>query len=168
MLTVDRSKMPSCCPESDRMCPTPNDCGEKGTCFQSKKGLRQAVAQMDYRSDFQKPEGARRLQYDAAHPKPSETPRQFKLSSDFPRVGNGGAATPRERSDGGSTRYYDLPTGAVDLNDLIEHKGMSFAQGNIFKACYRLGEKDGTTQAYDLRKIIFFAQRMLAAAEKTT
>jgi hypothetical protein len=45
-------------------------------------------------------------------------------------------------SDGGSTSYYELPPHATELNDLIEHKGMSFALGNIFKACYRFGEKD--------------------------
>ncbi|WP_179295903.1 hypothetical protein [Mesorhizobium sp. WSM4312] len=45
--------------------------------------------------------------------------------------------------------------------DLIEHKRMGFSIGNIFKACYRLGSKDGTTRAYDLRKIIYFAQREL-------
>lgn len=37
-------------------------------------------------------------------------------------------------SDGGSTSYYELPAGATELNDLIEHKGMSFTLGNIFKA----------------------------------
>lgn len=41
------------------------------------------------------------------------------------------------KSDGGSTSYYELPEGSKELNDLIEHKGMSFALGNIFKACYR-------------------------------
>lgn len=69
-------------------------------------------------------------------------------------------------SDGGATSYYDLPPGAVTLNDLIEHKQMSFARGNIFKACYRLGEKDSATEAYDLRKIIYFAERLLARVSK--
>lgn len=70
-------------------------------------------------------------------------------------------------SDGGSTSYYEVPTGATELNDLIEHKKMSFALGNIFKACYRLGEKNGTDAAYDVRKIIFFANRILKQLEKT-
>ena len=69
-------------------------------------------------------------------------------------------------SDGSSTGYYKLPAGAVDLIDLIEHKHMSFGIGNVFKACYRLGEKNGIDAAYDLRKIIFFAQRALAQHEK--
>jgi hypothetical protein len=40
-------------------------------------------------------------------------------------------------------------------------KGMSFARGNIFKACYRLGEKEGTDVLYDINKIIFFANVLL-------
>ncbi|WP_181181956.1 MULTISPECIES: hypothetical protein [unclassified Mesorhizobium] len=46
--------------------------------------------------------------------------------------------------------------------DLIEHKRMGFSVGNIFKACYRLGSKEGTTRRYDLKKIIYFAERELA------
>lgn len=65
------------------------------------------------------------------------------------------------KSDGGSSSYYLIPNGARDLLDLIEHKRMEFGIGNIFKACYRLGEKDGTSKRYDLNKIIFFAQREL-------
>lgn len=63
---------------------------------------------------------------------------------------------------GGSSDYYKFPAGATEIMDLIEHKQMSFALGNIFKACYRLGDKAGTTRKYDLEKIIFFAQRELA------
>lgn len=69
-------------------------------------------------------------------------------------------------SDGGSTSYYELPPHATELNDLIEHKGMSFALGNIFKACYRFGEKDAASRMYDLNKIIYFAQRLKALEER--
>jgi hypothetical protein len=62
---------------------------------------------------------------------------------------------------GWSSSYYRLPTGATELQDLIEHKDMNFAQGNIFKAVWRLGEKTGTSKEYDLEKIIWFAQREL-------
>ena len=65
------------------------------------------------------------------------------------------------KSDGGSTSYYDIPQGAKDLGDLVEYKDMNFNIGNIFKAAYRLGEKDGTDKVYDLNKIIYFAQREL-------
>jgi len=65
-----------------------------------------------------------------------------------------------KQSDGGSTDYYKIPAGATDLQDLIEAKSMSFGRGNIFKAAYRLGE-DGNDEVYDLKKIIWFAQRRL-------
>lgn len=67
-----------------------------------------------------------------------------------------------QTSDGGSTNYYKLPTNATELNDLIEYKNMSFALGNIFKACYRFGEKDAASRLYDLNKIIYFAERLKA------
>lgn len=70
------------------------------------------------------------------------------------------------KSDGGSTSYYELPPEARELNDLIEYKDMSFALGNIFKACWRLGEKDGTSRLYDLRKIRYFADRLIALEER--
>ena len=73
---------------------------------------------------------------------------------------------PKKTSDGGSTSYYKIPEGAADLQDLIEQKNMNFSIGNIFKACYRLGEKNGTDANYDLRKIIFFAQREMARRAK--
>lgn len=63
---------------------------------------------------------------------------------------------------GGSTSYYKLPLNCTDLADLIEYKKMNFNRGNIFKAAYRLGEKDTATEIYDLNKIIWFAQREIA------
>ncbi|MBV2143098.1 hypothetical protein KUG47_06265 [Falsochrobactrum sp. TDYN1] len=75
---------------------------------------------------------------------------------------------PAIQSDGGSTSYYELPEGATELNDLIEHKGMSFALGNIFKACYRFGEKDAASRMYDLNKIIYFAERVKSFELKQT
>ena len=69
-------------------------------------------------------------------------------------------------SDGGSTSYYDLPVDAKDLQDLVEHKNMNFSIGNIFKACYRMGEKSGQDDLYDLNKIIFFAGREIDRLKK--
>ena len=65
------------------------------------------------------------------------------------------------KSDGGSSSYYDLPPSAVDIGDLIEYRRMSYGVANIFKACFRLGQKDGISDEYDLNKIIYFAQREL-------
>ena len=61
---------------------------------------------------------------------------------------------------GDDADYYKLPSNATDLQDLIEYKKMDFATGNIFKACFRLGEKSGTSREYDLDKIIYFANRL--------
>ncbi|WP_422048081.1 hypothetical protein [Shimia sp.] len=65
-------------------------------------------------------------------------------------------------SDGGSSDYYKLPEDITDLQDLIEHQEMNFAMGNIFKAAWRLGKKAGNDASYDLKKIIWFAERELA------
>ena len=64
-------------------------------------------------------------------------------------------------SDGGSTEYYILPSHAKELRHLISHKGMSKARGDIFKACYRLGEKKGVDVRYDLNKMKFFIEDLI-------
>ena len=64
------------------------------------------------------------------------------------------------KGDGGSTPHqYSIPSDAKELQDLIEYRNMNFAIGNIFKACYRMGRKEGADELYDLNKIIFFAKR---------
>ena len=65
--------------------------------------------------------------------------------------------------EGWSSDYYELPEGAEELQDLIEHKDMNFSVGNIFKAAYRMNDKGGA--AYNLRKIIWFSQRELRRIE---
>lgn len=77
------------------------------------------------------------------------------------------ATATKIKSDGGSTEYYSLPDNASELNDLIEHKEMGFALGNVFKACYRLGEKEGADIMYDLKKMEFFVtKRLIPYVEK--
>ena len=70
--------------------------------------------------------------------------------------------TDNKKPTGYATNYYELPEWATELGDLIEYRSMNFNIGNIFKAAYRLGEKDGTSIEYDLNKIIYFAERELA------
>lgn len=71
------------------------------------------------------------------------------------------AQTAQDEKPGGSCpSQYAIPDGATELQDLIEHREMNFAVGNMFKACYRLGLKNEA--AYELRKIIWFARRELA------
>jgi hypothetical protein len=73
----------------------------------------------------------------------------------------------KHTSDGGSTNsYYGVPKDTRDIGDLIDHKDMNYNIGNIFKACYRLGEKEGTSEEYDLKKIVFFATRELEKLTK--
>jgi hypothetical protein len=67
---------------------------------------------------------------------------------------------------GWSSDYYELPENARELQDLIEYRGMNFTVGNIFKAAYRLGSKDGVGCEYDLNKIIWFANRELLRLSK--
>lgn len=68
---------------------------------------------------------------------------------------------------GGPSDYYNIPPNCVTLNDLMEHKAYTSWGGDalhlkdIMKASWRWGEKDGTTKAYDARKIIYFAARLL-------
>lgn len=64
-------------------------------------------------------------------------------------------------SDGKSSEYYFFPDHATELRHLISAKNMSFARGNIFKACYRLGEKDGVDLMYDLNKMKFFIEELI-------
>lgn len=69
-------------------------------------------------------------------------------------------------NNGGSTDYYGIPSYAFTLQDLIEFKQMNFAQGNIFKAVYRLNDTHHSDTIRDLNKIIWFAQRELSRLQK--
>ena len=71
-----------------------------------------------------------------------------------------------DKPTGWSSSYYELPEGATELADLIEHKRMSFNIGNIFKAAYRLGGKQGVDELYDLNKIKWFVEREIHRVKK--
>jgi hypothetical protein len=70
-------------------------------------------------------------------------------------------------NNGGTTDCYAIPKGAKTLNDLIEHKGMTFAQGEIFKACYAMDERatratDGSSSKLrEANKMLYYAQRIV-------
>lgn len=85
---------------------------------------------------------------------------------------------------GGSVDYYQVeitdpttpgrPRYVAECNDIIEALGMSFAEGNAFKAIWRscaarslgktkAGYKDGL---YDAEKVVFFGERMVAKARR--
>lgn len=69
---------------------------------------------------------------------------------------------------GGSSNYYKVEctddagrTYEVQCKHIINAKNMNFNVANVFKACYRLGGKNGTTDAYDLEKCLFFVTEEL-------
>ena len=74
--------------------------------------------------------------------------------------------TTKEVSDGSSSNYFKLPDHATELRHAISHKNMSFSRGNLFKACYRLGDKDGTSVLYDLNKMEFFLKDLREMLER--
>lgn len=70
-------------------------------------------------------------------------------------------------SDGGPSKYYDFLSGWKTLNDMMDYKaekqwkGLSFHMGNVQKAIFRWGNKNGTTVEYDAKKIIYSGCRIL-------
>jgi hypothetical protein len=88
---------------------------------------------------------------------------RFSLNSETPDTENPGTPSDRAKiaSDGASTGYYRLPDHADELRHLISYKGMSKSRGDIFKACYRLGEKQGVDVLYDLNKMKFFVEDLI-------
>jgi hypothetical protein len=59
-------------------------------------------------------------------------------------------------SDGSTARYYELPDGAKELQDLISHKNMNAQVGEIFRAAYRYGESSHSNELRDAKKIRFY------------
>jgi len=83
---------------------------------------------------------------------------------------------PAVKLTGGSSGYYkiqiDHPTSGgapylAECNDLIEALGMDFAEGNAFKAIWRIASarlgngKPGTTALYDAEKIEWYGKRIV-------
>ena len=59
-------------------------------------------------------------------------------------------------SDGSTASYYELPDGAAELQDLISYKNMNAQIGEIFRACYRMGEASHSDELRDAKKIRFY------------
>ncbi len=64
--------------------------------------------------------------------------------------------TPKQVSDGSTASYYELPAGAAELQDLISHKNMNAQIGEVFRACYRMGEASHSDELRDAKKIRFY------------
>lgn len=76
-------------------------------------------------------------------------------------------AQPDHKPGGSTPSQYALPPEATDLQDLIEHREVNFALGNIFKAAYRMGNCEHSDPLRDARKIEYFAGRLVEQLEKT-
>ncbi len=72
----------------------------------------------------------------------------------------------KEKSTGGNTGYYNIPSHAKVLGDLISFKNMSFDMGTVFKAAYRMGQKEGNDPRYELNKIIWHAKHELQELDR--
>ena len=74
-----------------------------------------------------------------------------------------------EEHTGGSSSYYDLKIGTTTIKclDIIEGLNMSYNEGNVFKAVWRIAAakqgkcKKGNNKYYDSEKIVFFGERLL-------
>jgi len=66
-------------------------------------------------------------------------------------------------NNGGDTDYYKIKDSWVMAQDIIEDRGMNYAQGNIFKAafCFNQGRHEASSVERELNKIIYFAKREL-------
>lgn len=75
-----------------------------------------------------------------------------------------------EKTDGlpgGSTpSQYALPEGAREIQDLTEFRNMRHSVATIFETCYRMGRCKHSDELRDARKILWFAERLVAKLEK--
>lgn len=69
-------------------------------------------------------------------------------------------------SDGSTASYYQLPSGATELQDLIFFRNMNAQLGEIFRAAYRYGQASHSDCLRDARKIKFYAEAEIARLEK--
>ena len=70
------------------------------------------------------------------------------------------------KSDGSTARYYELPEGATELQDLISYKNMNAQIGEVFRACYRYGEVAHSEMLRDAKKIKFYAEAEIKRLER--
>lgn len=74
-----------------------------------------------------------------------------------------------EEHTGGSSSYYDIELGGSTIRclDVIEALDMSYNEGNILKAVWRIAAakqgktKKGNNMHYDSEKIVFFGERLV-------
>jgi hypothetical protein len=72
----------------------------------------------------------------------------------------------KERSDGSTASYYELPENATELQDLISYKDMNSQIGEIFRECYRYGMASHSDEIRGIKKILFYAKAELERLQK--
>ena len=80
------------------------------------------------------------------------------------------------KTDGGSSTYYDAPFhNFTTVNDMVDYYSMNFwgwrsyIFKDILKAITRFGRKEGTSEEYDSKKIIYYGARLLmSVTDKAT
>jgi len=72
----------------------------------------------------------------------------------------------KQKSDGSTASYYELPADAEELQDLISYKDMNGQIAEIFRACYRYGEVEHSPKLRDAKKIKFYIEAEIKRLEK--
>lgn len=69
-------------------------------------------------------------------------------------------------SDGSTASYYELPTGATELQDLISFRNMNAQMGEVGRAWYRYGQCPHSPKMRELKKMKFYIDAEIARLEK--
>ena len=69
-------------------------------------------------------------------------------------------------SDGSTAAYYELPSNANELQDLISYRDMNAQIGEIFRSCYRYGIASHSDKLRDAKKIKFYIDAAIKRLEK--
>ena len=71
-----------------------------------------------------------------------------------------------EKSDGSTASYYELPSGAEELQHLIAYKNMNGQVAEMFRGLYRYGEVSHSSRLRDMKKVAYYAQAEIERLEK--
>ena len=83
-------------------------------------------------------------------------PAKIKLDKTGRSINNGSITASSSKSDGSTAKYYELPSGATELQHLISYRDMNSQIGEIFRSCYRFGTASHSDKLRDAKKIQFY------------
>jgi len=89
----------------------------------------------------------------------------YKRSTEYEATPKGWVPT-KEKSDGATASYYELPDGATELQDLISDRNMNAQIGEIFRECYRYGRASHSDEVRGIKKILFYAKAELERLQR--